>query len=121
MPWLHRVDLKIVQEVFKNIGGKKNSFQFTADILNFTNLLNKNWGTLKRINTQSILVPWNPAPVNGNTSGSSNTNHIVVGGTAAPKYRLASFNNDLVRSSFSDNQTISSTYYMQFGVRYNFN
>ncbi len=121
MPWLHRVDIKIVQEVFRNIGGKKNSFQFTADIFNFTNLLNKKWGTLKRINASSILVPWNPTPVSGNTSGSSNTNNLTVGGTVAPKYRLASFNQELVTSSFSDNQTISSTYYMQFGVRYNFN
>ncbi|PYF72692.1 TonB-dependent receptor [Pedobacter nutrimenti] len=105
-PWLHRVDLKIVQEVFRNVGGKKNSFQFTADILNFTNLINKNWGTLKRLNAASILQPSNVSDISA---------------TVAPKFRLADFNGDLVRSTFSDNQTISSTYYMQFGVRYNFN
>ena len=108
MPWLNRFDIKITQEVFKNIGGKKNSFQFTADILNFGNLLNKNWGTLKRINATSILQP-------------ANQGTLVTGGTVVPTFRLADFNNDLVRSTFSDNQTISSTYYMQFGVRYNFN
>lgn len=121
MPWLHRVDLKIIQEVFRNVGGKKNSFRFTADIFNFGNLLNKNWGTLKRINNSSVLVPWNPTPVTGNTSGSSNTNNLLVGGTVTPVYRLAPFNGDIIRSTYSDNQTTSSTYYMQFGVRYNFN
>lgn len=108
MPWLNRFDVKIVQEIFKNLGGKKNSFQFTADILNFGNLVNKNWGTLKRINATSILQPTNQA-------------NLVTGGTVIPTFRLADFNNDLVRTTFSDNQTISSTYYMQFGVRYNFN
>jgi outer membrane receptor protein involved in Fe transport len=122
MPWLHRVDLKIIQEVFRNVGGKKNSFQFTADIFNFGNLLNKKWGTLQRINNSSVLVPWNPTPVaNGNASGASNTNNLTVGGANVPTFRLAPFNGDIIRSSFSDNQTISSTYYMQFGVRYNFN
>ncbi|AOM78661.1 TonB-dependent receptor [Pedobacter steynii] len=106
MPWLHRFDVKLVQEVFRNVAGKKNSFQFTADILNFGNLLNKKWGTMKRVNAASILQP---------------TNTSAMGGSTVPTFRLADFNNDLVRKSFSDNQTFLSTYYMQFGVRYNFN
>ncbi|SHF35303.1 TonB-dependent receptor [Pedobacter caeni] len=106
MPWLHRFDVKLVQEVFRNVAGKKNSFQFTADFMNFGNLLNKKWGTMKRVNTPGILQPANAA---------------TMGGTTKPTFRLADFDDELVKKSFSDNQTFLSTYYMQFGVRYNFN
>jgi len=34
---------------------------------------------------------------------------------------MASNQADMVKTTFGTNQTISSTYYMQFGVRYNFN
>jgi len=42
--WNHVIDLKFAQE-FSIMGfGKKNTLEFTADIFNFTNLLNKDWG-----------------------------------------------------------------------------
>ena len=47
-PWSHIVDLRILQDFNLNIGNKKHTFQFSADIFNFTNLLNKDWGKLKR-------------------------------------------------------------------------
>ncbi|HEX6306720.1 MAG TPA: TonB-dependent receptor [Longimicrobiales bacterium] len=43
-PFEHVVDLKISQELFGNIGGRRNSIEATLDIFNFTNLLNKDWG-----------------------------------------------------------------------------
>ncbi|MBT8186527.1 MAG: TonB-dependent receptor [Croceitalea sp.] len=46
-PWSHIVDLKFLQDFSVNVGGKKNTLQFSADIFNFTNLLNKDWGELK--------------------------------------------------------------------------
>ncbi|MGF1924211.1 MAG: TonB-dependent receptor, partial [Bacteroidia bacterium] len=106
LPWRNRVDLKLTQEVFKNVGKSKNSFQFTMDVFNFGNLLNKNWGTADFINNSQILVPTNMASVNATTK---------------PTFRMAQRSGDLVRSSFATNETLSSTYYMQFGVRYNFN
>ena len=105
-PWRNQVDLRIVQEVFKNIGNTKNSFQFTADIFNFGNLLNKNWGNLNYVNNASILVPQNVAKIDGATR---------------PTFKMAQSGGDIVRTTFGTTQTISSTYYMQFGVRYNFN
>ncbi|WP_378186196.1 carboxypeptidase regulatory-like domain-containing protein [Aquimarina sp. W85] len=42
--WSHIVDLKFAQEFSINAFGKKNTLEFTADIFNFTNLLNKEWG-----------------------------------------------------------------------------
>jgi len=105
-PWRNQVDFRIVQEVFKNVGDSKNSFQFTADIFNVGNLLNKNWGNLNFVNNANILVP---------------TNANAINATTKPTFRMATNQNDIVRNTFGVNQTISSTYYMQFGVRYNFN
>ena len=42
--WSHIVDLKFAQEFNVNFGKNKHSFELTADIFNFTNLLNKDWG-----------------------------------------------------------------------------
>ena len=43
--WSHIVDLKFAQEFGLNFGGEKiHRFEFTFDIFNFTNLINKDWG-----------------------------------------------------------------------------
>lgn len=44
LKWSHIIDLKFAQEFTLNYGNKKHSFEITADIFNFTNLINKNWG-----------------------------------------------------------------------------
>lgn len=111
MGWRNQVDLKIVQEVFRNVGGKRNSFQFTFDAFNFGNLLNKKWGNVNFVNNSAILVPTNTSAL---TTG-------ATAGTTKPTFKMATFQNELVKSTFGTSQTISSTYYLQFGVRYNFN
>ena len=44
LPMFNRMDLSIIQEVFKNIGGKRNTGQFRLDFANFGNLLNSRLG-----------------------------------------------------------------------------
>ena len=44
MPMLRRTDLSIMQDVFRNVGGKRNGFQIRADIINLGNLLNQQLG-----------------------------------------------------------------------------
>jgi hypothetical protein len=48
-PWSHVVDLKLLQDFSFNVGEKKHTFQISADVFNFTNLLNKDWGKRKFI------------------------------------------------------------------------
>ncbi len=48
-PWSHIVDFKILQDFSFNVGDKLHTFQISADIFNFTNLLNSNWGQRKFI------------------------------------------------------------------------
>ncbi|UKT65631.1 TonB-dependent receptor [Pedobacter mucosus] len=105
-PWRNQFDFRLTQEVFKNFGKSKNSFQITADIFNVGNLLNRKWGNVNFVNNTAILVPQNATAVNATTK---------------PVFRMAQANGDIVRETFGTSQTISSTYYMQFGIRYNFN
>jgi hypothetical protein len=38
------VDLKLAHEFSINVNKKSHKIELTADVFNFTNLLNKNWG-----------------------------------------------------------------------------
>ncbi|RZK92672.1 MAG: TonB-dependent receptor [Pedobacter sp.] len=105
-PWRNQFDFRLTQEVFKDFGKTKNSFQFTVDIFNVGNLLNRKWGNVNFVNQSAILVPQNVSSINN---------------TTRPTFRMGATSNDLTRTTFGTSQTISSTYYMQFGVRYNFN
>jgi len=104
-PWRNQFDLRLTQEVFRNIGKTKNSFQFSVDIFNVGNLFNRKWGVYNFTNNAAILVPQNVT---------------AISNTTKPTFRLANSQGDVVRSTFGTTQTIASTYYMQFGVRYNF-
>jgi hypothetical protein len=106
-PWRDQVDIKILQDIFTNIGGKKNTLQLSLDIFNFTNLLNKDWGIVKTVNTPSLLTV-------------SNTAALTPGGTTRPTFRLANDRGLPVSQTYRDNLSLASTYYMQFGIRYIF-
>ncbi|MGO4817331.1 TonB-dependent receptor [Flavobacterium sp. W22_SRS_FP1] len=44
LKWSHVVDLKLAHEFSINVNKKSHKIELTADVFNFTNLLNKNWG-----------------------------------------------------------------------------
>jgi hypothetical protein len=107
-PWRNQVDVRIMQDLFTNIGKNRNTLQFSLDIFNFGNLLNSGWSTFKTLNAGAILVP-------------TNQNALVPGGTTRPTFQLATDRSGLATSTFRDNASVASTYYMQFGLRYLFN
>lgn len=43
-PFTHQFDIKIIQDIFTDIGNKRNTLQLSIDIFNLGNLLNKDWG-----------------------------------------------------------------------------
>lgn len=109
-PWRNQLDVKFIQDLFINIGKNKNTVQFTLDIFNFGNLINPNWGKVRTVNASTLLVPTNA------TSGTI----FTPGGTTRPTFRLQTDRNNPVTTTFRDNVSIASTYYMQFGLRYIF-
>jgi hypothetical protein len=107
LPWRNQMDVRFTQEIFKDFGKTKNNFQFTMDIMNFGNLLNSKWGNVNFVQNSAILVP-------------QNVSALTTGGTTKPTFWLNTFNNKPVNSTFGTSQNFASTYYMQFGFRYNF-
>jgi Carboxypeptidase regulatory-like domain len=118
LPMLNRLDLSVTQEVFIKIAGKKNSFQFRADILNFGNMLNRNWGVSQRITAPNILI----ARGNTNIPLGSTTPQI---GTSTPQYQMA-FQTDadgtrhLATDSFQKQASTFDVWTAQFSIRYTF-
>jgi hypothetical protein len=104
LPWRHNLDLNIQQDFFKNIGKNRNTLRLTIDILNFTNMLNRNWG----LRDQRVL---NNMPL------------VFAGANAAgqPTYRMQVVNGQLPTQAFQTNRSVASTWAMQIGLRYIFN
>ena len=112
-PWRSQLDVKILQDIFTNLGGKRNSLQVSLDIFNVGNLLNNNWGRVQQLtfNNSSILEP-----VNG-------TSLTPAANSPKPTFRLVrdAVTGQLLTNTFRDAVSLSSTYYMQVGLRYSFN
>ncbi len=108
LPWTNRFDVKLLQDFYINVGGKRNTIQLSLDILNAANLVNSDWGKAYLWNQNNILTP-------------TNQNNVVAGGSVKPTYRLNPYNNQMLKETFRDNIGYGSTYSMQFGIRYIFN
>ena len=107
---MRRADLSIVQDVFRNVGGKRNGFQIRLDIQNIGNLLNHNW-----------CAGWRPvAAVDTNNHVQLLTNPGVDAQGRA-NYRLAVINNELVTKSFQKSAFTSDVYQFMLSLRYSFN
>jgi len=108
LPMVFRADLSIIQEVFANFLGQRNSLQFRVDVLNFGNLLNKDWGVGERF-----------------TFGSNNNVQPLIarGADANGKavYRFRNTGTELKTNPLSPSNFIEDVYQIQFSVRYNFN
>lgn len=107
-PWLHRFDVKFLQDIFTDFGSdRKYTLQFSVDLLNFGNLLNDSWGAYY----------YNPLASYDNVRPLT----VVTKGTATqvPVYRLNA--NSVVdfrkATTLSKSVSTSSTWGCLFGVR----
>jgi hypothetical protein len=103
LPMVFRADLSLVQEFSQKFLGYKNSLQFRVDVLNLTNLLNKNWGVGQTFTTTQPLIA-RGADANGKAL-----------------YRLANIGGELIKSSFRKTAFIDDVWRIQIGIRYLFN
>jgi hypothetical protein len=108
MPWRNNFDVKIMQDFFVNVKGKRNTIQVSLDILNFANLLSKHWGIAEGYNQGNLLT-------------CTNVSNLVPGGTVKPTFRLNPYNNTMLTKTFNNVVNYPSTYSMQLGFRYIFN
>ena len=103
LPLFNRMDVSILQDLFTNIGGRRHSAQVRFDILNFGNLLNSDWGVGQRLIQNQIL-----------TNGAADAQGRAT-------YRLALFNNDLLRESYQTTAGQDDVYRFMISLRYTFN
>jgi len=106
LPFLHRFDLSITQDVFVNIKGKRNAFQIRADILNFGNMLNNEWGVSQRAGAPQLL------------------NFVSRDANNVPTYRLSTqrdgVNTFLAKDTYQYNSSVFDVWTAQLGIRYTF-
>ena len=106
-PWVHQFDIKIVQDFYLTTkDGKKNTLQLGLDILNIGNLLCKNWGAKQTYTVASIL---------------KQTNRRLKDGVQVPEYQFQRYGTEVLKDAFASVLGTSSTYMMQFSIRYSFN
>jgi Carboxypeptidase regulatory-like domain len=101
-PWYNRLDMRFLQDIFVNTGNMKNTLQFSVDVINLPNLLNKDWGIKDRFTINNPL------------------SYKSIDATGKPVYALAEFNGELVTNPYERNVSTLSTWGIQLGLRYIF-
>lgn len=107
LPWFNRVDVRLLQDIFVQAGKdgvRRHTLQFSADVINAANLINKNWGAYSRYIVNNPLA------------------FQSVGTNNRPIYRMGtvSTGGDLRNQAIEDNLSATSTYRIQLGLRYIF-
>jgi hypothetical protein len=97
-PWNHSLDARLAQDI-PIPGLKDHRLQVTLDVVNFLNLLNKDWGKLYYVSNQND-TPWTLYGIDAAT-GKQKVNFT-------PRYHTSISN-------------LASRWQMQLGLRYSFN
>jgi len=96
-PWRGRWDIKVLQDINFKVGGKTHTLQLSADVLNFGNLLNSDWGVVE--------VPNSIQPLGVSVDANNNPTYTFDGN---------------LTETFSADVSLLSRWQAQFGVRYIF-
>jgi hypothetical protein len=105
MPLVTRVDFALKQEVFFKAYGREHRFEISANVTNFGNLLNKNWGVGIATTT---TTPLNPQGADANGALRYRLNTVSSGG-------------DLFSAPYRDSANVNfDVYRVGLGVRYTF-
>ena len=116
LPMARRADLSVVQDVFRNVGGRRNAFQIRLDIVNVGNLINSNWG-----------VGWRPVAAVNNSNQVQILTNPGVDAQGRANYRLALAGGQLLSKSFETSTNVGSAtipadvYNVMISLRYSFN
>ena len=103
LPMVRRIDVSLTQDIVRMVGGKTNRLQFRMDILNFTNMINSDWGRSHTFVSTSPLV----------SAGTS--------AAGLPQYRMRNIGTSLLTRSFQRTTGTSDAFRIQLGARYTFN
>ena len=105
LPWSANFDFKIIQDFYINVGGHKNTLQFTLDVFNFGNYVTPQWG-LNQSSLRAGVI---------NYAGND-----VATGKPVFQYPYRSGTTPLTET-FQRSFGLGSRWQAQFGIRYIFN
>lgn len=119
LPWTHTVDLRILQDFIYRRGTTKHTLQFSVDFTNLLNLLNSEWGYRYAYSYgtfQDMGILGTPTVANATTPSNNGQNEGFS--TANPKF---TFDPAGPSKGYQPNYSTTSTWGIQFGLRYIFN
>lgn len=128
-PFTSLLNLRLLQDFYLDLkNGKRNTLQFSFEVINFMNLLNSEWGVL-RTPTRSALLNFvgfeNPAATVANTQTNPllpNNSYTTTAASGRPIFQFnTNPNGTALERSYSTINSINSRYQLQIGVRYIFN
>ncbi|WDF68634.1 carboxypeptidase regulatory-like domain-containing protein [Sphingobacterium oryzagri] len=119
MPWLNHFDVRVLQDIYKNIGTKRHTLQISFDVINFGNLLNKSWGVQSNLNNAQFLLGNSLTP-GVNSQGNPVLNTVATPASGNPTLNMNVINGEIPMTPFQNASTISTTWRMQLGLRYIF-
>jgi hypothetical protein len=102
MPMVYRMDFSIAQQVFTNVSGRRHGLELRADVLNFGNWLNDQWGAGYRFTNTQPLIPQG------------------VDATGQPRFHFRQSGGALIAESFQRTTGPNDLYQIQLGLRYTF-
>lgn len=109
-PWIHRFDLRLIQDISLLIGKQKNTLQISLDILNVGNLLKDTWGVARKA-----------TPSNGGRL----LKRQAITADNTPVYLMLPVTEDnqtyLPTHTFDYDKNSVNCWQLQIGVRYIFN
>lgn len=110
LPFVSKMDFSLTQEIALSTYGRKHRFQIRGDVINFTNLLNKNWGVGTSFVSLQPLV----------TTGATCRNATSTVATAAAYCLRSSGSTLLAPQSYQPTAGFGDVWRLQLGVRYTF-
>ncbi len=103
-PWSTQLDLRILQDFYIDVKGKRNTLQVTLDIFNVGNMLNSNWSIVQTPIRNQLLTF-----VGQETS------------SGRPVFSFPLNGGQPLTESFRNSLTLASVWQAQLGIRYIFN
>jgi len=111
LPFFNQINLNLTQDIFVSTGKVRNTLQLEFNIINLGNLLNRNWGDYKFVNSTQFLSFQKIAPAGDPNAGK-------------PEFSFPYFNaaaKTPLTQTFGEGTSIASRWQAQFGLRYIFN
>ncbi|MBD2721768.1 TonB-dependent receptor [Hymenobacter armeniacus] len=115
-PWQNRLDVRLLQDIFTNIGESRNTLQLSIDVFNIGNLLNSSWGTFRTPNVTNPLTF-----VGYDAQGRPNFNFPYLTNPVRNADNTVTPGVKLTDTFRSDTGGLGSRWQAQVGIRYIFN